>query len=133
MSVLVDTSVWSLVLRRKGPKNNAHAKELEKLVVESEAQIIGPIRQEILSGIREQKQFDKLKNSLRAFEDLPLTTQHYEQAAVFFNICRSNGVQGSITDFLICSVAVEANLSVFTTDQDFTVYQAHLPIKLHAF
>jgi hypothetical protein len=61
MSVLVDMSVWSLVLRRKGPKNNAHAKELEKLIVESEAQIIGPIRQEILSGIREQKQFDKLK------------------------------------------------------------------------
>jgi predicted nucleic acid-binding protein len=93
--------------------------------------MIGPVRQELLSGIKNKVQFQKLCNHLRAFPDLEINTRDYESAADFFNLCRGKGVQGSNTDFLICAVAVRYNIPIFTTDEDFTLFKAHLPIKLH--
>jgi hypothetical protein len=69
-------------------------------------EIIGPIRQELLSGVRDQIQFDQLETHLTAFADLQLLAEDYVTAAKFFNLCRSKGIQGSNAAFLICSVAV---------------------------
>ena len=132
MKVLIDTSIWSLALRRRRSGHNPYVLELENLIGKSLVQIIGPIRQELLSGIREQRQFEKLRDRLQAFPDLALTREHYEKAAEFFNICRNQGLQGANTDFLICSVAVEQDIAIFTSDKDFTLFQSHLPIKLHS-
>jgi predicted nucleic acid-binding protein len=93
--------------------------------------MIGPIRQEILSGIREEGQFKELEVRLSAFPDIPLIAKDHVTAARFFNICRGKGVQGSNTDFLICAVAVRHRLAIFTTDKDFARYAKHLPIVLH--
>jgi predicted nucleic acid-binding protein len=131
MRVLVDTSVWSLALRRNQPDDSPVVTELIELIREVRGQMIGPVRQEILSGIKNQVQFQKLRNHLRAFPDLEVTTCDYESAADFFNLCRTKGIQGSNTDFLICAVAVRHNIPIFTTDEDFTSFQSHLPITLH--
>lgn len=58
--VLVDTSVWSLALRRQQPQNDGVVAELQRLIQAEVVQMIGPIRQELLSGIREQAQFETL-------------------------------------------------------------------------
>ncbi len=92
--------------------------------------IIGPVRQEVLSGIREQAQFDRVRDRLRPFADLPLAAQHFERAAEFYNTCRTRGVQGSPTDFLICAVADMEGLRIFTADGDFQHYARHLPVDL---
>lgn len=131
MKVLVDTSVWSLALRRNLPVNGPETPEFLELIKEARVQIIGPIRQELLSGIKNVVQFNKLRDHLRPFPDMEVTTQDYETAAEFSNLCRGKGVQGSNTDFLICAVAVRHNIPVFTTDNDFNLYQSHLPIMLH--
>lgn len=131
MNVLVDTSVWSLALRRNQPVESPVIAELIELIHEVRANIIGPVRQELLSGMRNQVQFQKLRNHLRAFPDLGVTAQDYETAADFFNICRSKGIQGSNTDFLICAVATRHDIPIFTTDLDFTTFQSLLPITLH--
>lgn len=131
MRVLVDTSVWSLALRRNVPPDGAAVAELVELIREVRVQMIGPVRQELLSGIRHQAQFEKLRDQLSAFPDLGLSAGDYETAAEFFNLCRASGVQGSNTDFLICAVAARNNLPIFTTDQDFSLFQRHLPITLH--
>lgn len=131
MKVLVDTSVWSLALRRNLPADGPEVAELFELVREVRVQIIGPIRQELLAGIKSQAHFQKLRNHLRAFPDLELTTRDYETAAEFFNLCRGKGIQGSNTDFLICAIAARHNIPILTTDGDFTLLQAHLPITLH--
>lgn len=131
MKVLVDTSVWSLALRRGKQSIAAQAKELRQLIQDHRVQMIGPIRQEILSGIRNDSQFNKLKKHLESFPDLPILTDDYVRAAKFFNLCRSKGIQGSNTDFLICSVAVRNKLSIFTTDKDFELFSKHIKIALH--
>jgi len=92
---------------------------------------MGPIRQEILSGIREEAQFENLERHLRAFPDLEIKTEDHVTAARFFNLCRGKGVQGSNTDFLICAVADRHRLAIFTTDRDFSLFGPHLPIVLH--
>lgn len=134
MNVLVDTPVWSVALRRRTHTPEvATSTELRDLIAESRVDLIGPIRQELLSGLRDQGQYERLRDALRAFLDLELTTDDYERAAECFNICRRHGVQGSNTDFLICAVAERRELAIFTTDADFLRYQQHLPIVLHQF
>lgn len=132
MKVLVDTSVWSLALRRNMPVDSADVAELLELIRELRVQMIGPIRQEILSGIRSSAQFSSLRDHLRAFPDLELLSRDYEYAAELYNLCRSKGVQGSNTDFLICAIAARLKIPIFTTDADFTLFQQHLPITLHS-
>lgn len=103
---------------------------LEELIREGRVTLIGPIRQEILSGIPERKQFERLRTRLAAFEDLPLERRHFETAAQFCNTCRSKGIQGSLVDFLICAVGHLESLQILTVDDDFELYQKHLDISL---
>lgn len=132
MKVLVDTSVWSLALRRGSPPADAGTvAELERLIEDFRVAMVGPIRQELLSGIRHPEQFEKLRDKLRAFPDLALTGDDFETAAGFFNLCRGKGIQGSNTDFLICAAAARRNMAIFTTDRDFLLYREHTGIKLH--
>ena len=131
MNILVDTCVWSLALRRKQDPQDTVAKELGELISEGRAQLIGPIRQELLSGIKNEKQFVTLKDTLQAFHDLPLQVEDYECAAKFFNKCRQKGLQGSNTDFLICSVAYRRSMKIYTVDQDFVLFQKYLPFMLY--
>jgi predicted nucleic acid-binding protein len=130
--VLVDTSLWSLALRRQPhAQNSGLVAELAALIEDNRVVIIGPIRQEILSGIKEPAQFEKLRTHLHAFPDLEITSVDYEEAAAHFNRCRAKGVQGSNTDFLICAVAARRELSIFTADEDFKHFAKILPIALH--
>jgi predicted nucleic acid-binding protein len=131
LRILVDTSVWSVALRRAKKIASAQADELRNLIADHRVEIIGPIRQELLSGIRETAQFKKLEKHLAAFPDVPLITEDYVAAAKFFNICKSKGVQASNTDFLICAVAVRNRFAIFTTDKDFALFATHIPIVLH--
>lgn len=131
MSVIVDTSVWSLALRRRTPPASSPAVTLLRdLITDDRVILLGAIRQEILSGVRSSEQFMRLRDYLRAFPDLELATEDHEIAADFFNTCRSNGIQGSNTDFLICAVAHRRSYSILTTDNDFQCFQSHIPILL---
>jgi predicted nucleic acid-binding protein len=131
LRILIDTSVWSTALRRGKNASSPEANELRNLITDHRVEIIGPVRQELLSGIREVPQFKKLEKHLAAFPDIPLTTDDYVAAAKFFNICKSKGVQGSNTDYLICAVSVRCGMSIFTTDKDFHLFAKHIPIVLH--
>ena len=131
MNILVDTSVWSLSLRRAKRVDDTASKELAELIREGRVVMIGPIRQELLSGIKIKSQFELLRDHLRAFPDLALDAVDYEEAAVAFNRCRERGIQGSNTDFLICSVALRRQLAVYTADRDFLQYEKVLDLELH--
>ena len=134
MQVLVDTSVWSLALRRrKAPvqaTEQAACARLQDLVADGRAMLIGPVRQELLNGVKDGEQFERLRAALAAFPDEPLVQADYEGAAIYFNLCTGKGIQGSNTDFLICAVAVSRKLPIYTLDRDFALFQRHLPITL---
>jgi predicted nucleic acid-binding protein len=135
VNVLVDTSVWSLALRRSArqlnPAEKSQVAELAELINEGRAKLLGIVRQELLSGIKLQSQFSKLQEILRSFPDEPVSTTDHESAADFGNQCRSKGVAVSTVDMLICSVAHSRGWALFSTDPDFKRYATVLPISLH--
>ena len=129
----MDTTIWSLSLRRKHPrpKEKVLIDELSELIQEHRAVLIGLIRQEVLSGIPSQASFEVVKQHLAVFSDFPIEQSDYEEAARYFNTCRSKGVQGSHVDFLICAVATRYSISIFTTDKDFINYRKYLDFELY--
>jgi len=136
MNVLVDTSVWSLALRRRprdlAPGEQSSVDELADLTREGRVRIIGLIRQELLSGIKTAAQYEKLRAALRAFPDETIETSDYEAAARVSSGCRSRGIAAPVVDALICQIALARQWSIFTTDSDFKIYARVFPIKLHA-
>ena len=134
--VLVDTPVWSLALRRKTGDLNEREKgtteALGELIREGRAQLVGVVRQELLSGIREEERFRKLRNYLRAFDEPQLEMGDYEEAAEMHNQCRGRGIAGSAIDFLICATARRRNWQVFTMDADFHRYSKVLGLRLYS-
>jgi predicted nucleic acid-binding protein len=131
LKVIIDTSIWSLALRRDQSQDNSIVNELQSLINDFRVQLIGPIRQELLSGIISENQFKKLKSYLRSFPDYQIQSHDFEIAAQFFNQCRASGIQGSNTDFLICAVSVNNHWQIFTSDQDFLHFQKTIPIQLY--
>jgi len=130
MKILVDTCIWSLVLRRRQPDERVR-NELGKLVLGHRVAMIGPLRQEILTGIPDKAQFHRLQAHLRAFDDVVLLGHHFELAAEISNSCLVKGLQGSHTDFLMCAVAKAEKLAIYTNDLDFTRYSKIVGLSLY--
>jgi len=88
--------------------------------------MIGAVRQELLSGIRENAQFVRLREALRSYDDVGIETADHEEAAQMSNECRRSGIAGSSIDFLLCAVAKRRKWQLFTTDDDFKRYTSIL-------
>ena len=131
MKVIVDTDIWSEALRKKIHRKSKYIAELIDLINESRVQMLGPIRMEVLCGIREIQKFEKLKLAISKYPDGRLNEPVFVAAASMFNSCRSKGIQGSKTDFIICAYSVLHKMAIFTKNKDFIHYQKHLPIELH--
>ncbi|PKM79451.1 MAG: PIN domain nuclease [Firmicutes bacterium HGW-Firmicutes-13] len=133
MNILIDTSVWSLAFRKhtKDEKNQRIIEELKEIIRDVRVVMAGPVRQEVLSGIRDSKIFEELRDKLSIYKNIEIRHEDYEEAARFYNICRNHGIQGSHIDYLLCSIAVKNELLIFTLDKDFENYQKHLPIHLY--
>lgn len=136
MKILVDTTIWSLALRRKSDDlstvEQALVQELTDLVRQGRVSLLGVVRQEVLSGIKNPAQFEKIRDLLRPFLDESPGIEDYEMAATANNSCRSKGVAISAVDALICAVALRKDLPIFTADNDFKTYSRVLPIKSHS-
>jgi len=130
MKVIVDTSVWSLALRRRSTVADIATARLSRLLVDARVLMLGAVRQELLSGIRDPGVFESLRERLRGFPDLALVAEDHETAAGYFNACRLRGIRGSNTDFLICAAADRRGCSILTTDKDFGAFAAHVPVRL---
>ena len=130
MDVLIDTCVWSAALRRQR-QDPVVANEVQKLIGQGRARMFGLIRQELLTGIKHQNQFEILKSKLRAFPDIQITSEIHELAAELANKCIAKGRQGSHSDFLICAVAKREKLYIYTTDQDFLGFSRIIGVNLY--
>jgi len=122
VKVLVDTCAWSQALCRKNGAAGMEADELRLVAVLSEAikdtraMIIGPVRQEVLSGIKHVEQFEKLRERLGAFPDAAIEATDYVQAARLDNLCRAAGVRCGGIDMLLCAVATRNEWTILTND-----------------
>jgi predicted nucleic acid-binding protein len=131
MRVIIDTCVWTRFLRRDRPADDSTSAEVARLIRADVIQLLGPIRQELLSGAQPQERFNQLKEYLRFHPNLLTDEEDDETAASFYIVCRSKGVQGTSTDLLICAVAARHRMRIFTSDTDFSRFAKYIPIDLH--
>lgn len=129
MNIIPDTPIWLLVLRRDKP--NPEVQNLfVRFIEEGRVILPGVVKQELLSGVKNQTQFDALAEQLTHFPAILATDADHVFAAKFFNKCQESGVQGSHIDFLIAALAINNSASVLTSDKDFQHYRKHIPFEL---
>ena len=132
MNIIVDTCVWSYALRRHNDNHNSDIiNQLNSIIQNRQVVMLGVIRQEILSGIQSEIQFERIRTKLRAFPDYTLCQNDFETAAQFYNRCRAKGIQGSNTDYLICATAHNYDFTILTFDNDFSHFKKHLNFELN--
>lgn len=131
MNFLVDTSVWSLALRRSERRAGSEVSRLrDALLARESIYSTGLILQELLQGFRGPRQRDAI---LRRFSVLPMIApdrdDHIEAAEVR-NRCRRKGVQLGTIDALLARLAIRHELVLLSTDRDFLHASAHIPLQL---
>ena len=131
MTLLVDTSVWSLALRRD---TDSAAPEVEALrgALEGADTVVttGLVLQELLQGFSGAKDKPKI---IASFASLPLLQPDREDhiaAAELRNVCRRAGVQIGTIDALIAQLCIRHGLTLLSTDKDFAFAARHTKLKL---
>ena len=131
MNVIVDTSVWSLVLRRGSPPDDPQAVALRDMLQEGKPiQLLGIIVQEILQGVRNPSEFDKVRANLKAFSLLTLGRDDFVAAAELWNLCRSHGIQATTVDCEIAAACLRHDCALLTSDRDFEHIAKYCPLQL---
>lgn len=131
MTLLVDTSVWSLALRRDRPAVSPAVAALTRALLDGETIVTtGIVLQELLQGFagaRDQAQI------IEHFQALPLLNPDRDThiaAAQLRNTCRRHGVQLGTVDALLAQLCIEHELRLLTTDKDFVHAARHIPLRL---
>jgi predicted nucleic acid-binding protein len=132
--ILFDTSVLSRVFRRKGvgtEERPLQAVFQDLMASEDPLGMPGIVLQEVLSGIRSQRQFNDLSAKLLAgFTVLPEGVPEHLEAARVRNACLSKGLNVSGVDCLIAACAMLGNHDLFAVDDDFVAMAKHVPLRL---
>ena len=116
----MDTSVWSLALRRGGPAEHPTVDRLLEFLDSGEDLFLtGLILQEILQALRTEKAATEVAETLEPFPLLPLQASTCLMAASLYRVCRRKGLGGSTIDCHIAATAIEQNCRLLATDRDF--------------
>ena len=131
MRVIVDTSVWSLALRRREYKETRETKILRRLINnEEEIYLLGIILQEIIQGIKSKIQFKSLESYFNLFPILTPEREDYIISAEMRNYCMRQGIQAGTIDILIAEMSIRYNCYLLTADKDFTYIASCIDLKL---
>ena len=131
---VIDTSVWSRALRRRkrSEDETPSAALIRTLVLDNEPiGVPGIVLQELLSGVRTKKEFERLRKVLDPFPLLLAREEHHLLAATLYNTCKSKGLNVSPTDVLIASTAMHCRGKLITADSDFRRMSEQIDLVVH--
>jgi hypothetical protein len=131
LSLFVDTSVWSLALRRDRPPSSPQVAALLKAIESGELLVTtGLVLQELLQGFTGPKARAQI---LQRFSSLPLLmpdrVDHVE-AATLRNICRRHGVQVGTIDAVLAQMCIRHNLVMLSGDHGFQRIATHSALRV---
>jgi len=133
MTLLVDTSVWSLAFRRDTPPDVPEVKELKRALAGAELVVTtGLILQELLQGFIPTKARTQIVERFAALDLSQPDREDHVAAAEVRNTCRKAGVQLGTIDALIAQLSIRHDHTLLTTDQDFVHAARHVPLRLWA-
>ena len=121
MNLFVDTSVWSLALRRDAPPGDPEVAQLARSLGSGALVFTtGIVLQELLQGFAGPRARERI---VERFAELPLLVpdrQDHIEAAELRNLCRRRGVQVGTIDALLGQLCIRHGLVMLTTDRDFS-------------
>jgi predicted nucleic acid-binding protein len=131
VTLLVDTSVWSLAFRRDTASLSPQVAALQAALGGGESIVTtGVILQELLQGFSGARAHQEL---IQRFAALPLIVpdrSDYIDAANLRNLCRRGGVQLGTIDALLAQLCIRHELTMLTTDGDFSLAAEHCALKV---
>jgi len=131
MTLLVETSVWSLALRRDVQAAEPEVHQLKEALFGSEMVVTtGLILQELLQGFCGPKAQAQIIERFAALPLLQPDRDDHINAAVLRNTCRRAGVQLGTMDALLAQLCIRYELTLLTTDKDFTYAARHCPLRI---
>ncbi|MCZ7562129.1 MAG: PIN domain-containing protein [Burkholderiaceae bacterium] len=131
MTLLVDTSVWSLALRRDGSINAPEVRALRDALAGSDAVVTtGLILQELLQGFKGPRAAAAIVERFRALPIIAPERNDHIAAAEVRNSCRRAGVQVGTIDALLIQLCSRHELTLLSTDDDFAHAARHVSFKL---
>jgi len=119
LSVFVDTSVWSLALRRDAPPEMPEVNELRRSLDAGSIYCTGLVLQELLQGFAMPKAHKQIISHFSALPLLVPDRDDHIQAAQLRNRCRQQGVQTGTIDALLAQLCVRYDLTMLSADTDF--------------
>jgi predicted nucleic acid-binding protein len=129
VSVLVDTSVWSVALRRDQPPPSRELEALRAAVEGGDVCLLGVILQEVLQGFPSFERTRRLVEHLSSFPLLSMHRGDYVYAAEIRSRCRAKGLTISTIDAQIAAAAINHRCALLTLDRDFTSIAKLFPLR----
>lgn len=131
MTLLVDTSVWSLALRRDAPVPEPEVEVLKEALLGSDVVVTtGLILQELLQGFSGPKAAAQIVERFAALPLLQPDRDDHVAAAELRNRCRRAGVQVGTIDALIAQLCIRHDMVLLSTDKDFKLASAHCALRV---
>lgn len=131
MTLLVDTSVWSLALRRDARVEVGQVAALIRAIERGDALLTtGLILQELLQGFTGPKAREQILEHFAALPLLVPDRDDYVAAADLRNGCRRSGVQVGTIDALLAQLCIRHALTLLSTDRDFVAIATLFPLKV---
>ena len=131
MTLLVDTSVWSLALRRDVASSEPEVRYLRDALLGAEDVVVtGLVLQELLQGFAGPKARNRIIDRFGALPLLMPDRQDHVDAAALRTLCRRGGVQIGTIDALLARLCIRHDLTLLTTDRDFTHAARHCPLRV---
>lgn len=131
MTLLVDTSVWSLALRRDAEGTEPEVRQLKDALLGADVVVTtGLVLQELLQGFAGPKARAQIIDRFAALPLLQPDRQDHVDAAALRTACRQAGVQVGTIDALIAQLCIRHELTLLTTDRDFSHMARHCPLRV---
>jgi predicted nucleic acid-binding protein len=131
LSLFVDTSVWSLALRRDAPFPAPEVRGLVRALEAGEAILTtGLVLQELLQGFAGPRDRERIVDRFAALPLLVPDRRDHVDAAELRNKCRRGGVQIGTIDALLAQLCIHHGLTMLATDRDFRNMAEHCALKL---
>ena len=130
MNLFVDTSVWSLALRRDSPPDVSEVRRLRVALLGGTVYTTGLVLQELLQGFHGPRARTQLIDRFSAMAMIVPTRGDHTSAARLRNECRRRGIQVGTIDALLAQLCISHTLVMLSTDRDFSHIAAYTPLRL---
>ncbi len=126
MDYFIDTSVWISFFR---DETLEYGEKIDRLIEEDRVHINGIVLAEILTGARNDAEFERLASALSGLKFIPADRSSFLAAGRYGSLLRRKGASVPLSDVIIAADCISRNLILIEKDKHFCTIAEHLPLR----